>query len=76
MTNLSQLQTLIVAAEKAIAEYEQRTKLEATELRGWLREMKHQQQERAWRERRNEAIDKVAEVSNALHRRTDSRVTY
>ena len=29
----------------------------------------------AWRSRRSEAIDKLAEVSDAIHRRTDSRST-
>ena len=62
--NSVDLPQYIADCKYAIAEYEQRTKLEATELRAWLCELERQLASvKAWRERQNETIDKLAEIA-------------
>ena len=78
MTSISDLQRRITDTESVIVVYEQRTHLEATELRVLLDKLYGRlaaARGEAWRLRQREIVDKLAEVSDALHRRTDSRST-
>lgn len=69
MTSIADLQQRIMECEGAVADYEQHTNLEATDPRGWLKELERQltvARMMEWRRQRAETVAKMAEISGGM----------
>ena len=78
MTSVADIQARIDETRRLLGEmyvHDPRYQITEIHLQNLERELAVARSE-YWRKRREEVIDKLAEVSNAVHRRTDSRVTY